>query len=261
MKPTLLSVAFSSAAIFFFGAANSAWGADKPVTVFRSEESPTSLLELYTSEGCNSCPPAETWLSGLKGAPGLWRDFAPVAFHVDYWDNLGWRDPWGSPTFSDRERAYAQRWRSPSIYTPCFVLNGKEWRGWREPAVDLKPTATKVGVLTASSADATHWKVVFTPSGGAGAAYQAHAALQSSALVSEVKAGENRGRRLEHDFVTLALTSAPLTTRGNMAEGELILKGAVSSSAQNRSVVVWVTRAGHAEPIQSTGGWLPAPAQ
>ena len=64
-----------------------------PVT-FASTARQTSLLELYTSEGCSSCPPAEAWLSGLKDNPGLWRDFVPVAFHVDYWNYLGWRDKW-----------------------------------------------------------------------------------------------------------------------------------------------------------------------
>jgi hypothetical protein len=59
--------------------------------VFESTDPQTPLLELYTSEGCSSCPPAEAWRARLKDAPGLWRDFVPVAFHVDYWDHLGWR--------------------------------------------------------------------------------------------------------------------------------------------------------------------------
>ena len=98
--------------------------------VFQSSESQVSLVELFTSEGCSSCPPAEKWLSDLKAAPGLWKHFVPVAFHVDYWDYLGWRDPWASKAFSDRQRAYAQLWRGDSIYTPGFVLNGQEWRSW-----------------------------------------------------------------------------------------------------------------------------------
>jgi len=89
-----------------------------------------ALLELFTSEGCSSCPPAETWLSGLRSAPGLWKEFVPASFHVDYWDYLGWRDPWASKIFSYRQRDYAQSWHSDSIYTPGFVLNGREWRSW-----------------------------------------------------------------------------------------------------------------------------------
>src|SRR5213592_2728274 len=69
-----------------------------PLT-FQSSGKQTALIELYTSEGCSSCPPAETWLSRLKESPGLWKDFVPLAFHVDYWDYLGWGDPWANKSF------------------------------------------------------------------------------------------------------------------------------------------------------------------
>ena len=88
------------------------------------------LIELFTSQGCSSCPPAEVWLSKLKSEPGLWKNFVPLAFHVDYWDYLGWRDPWATKEFSDRQRNYAEAWRRDSVYTPGFVLNGREWREW-----------------------------------------------------------------------------------------------------------------------------------
>ena len=74
---------------------------------FQSPERQVALVELYTSEGCSSCPPAESWLSGLKEKPGLWSEFVPVAFHVDYWNYLGWRDKWSSKEYSDRQRDYA----------------------------------------------------------------------------------------------------------------------------------------------------------
>src|SRR5437867_10582189 len=79
---------------------------------FQSQQNRTALLELYTSEGCSSCPPAEAWLSKLKDAPGLWRDFVPIAFHVDYWDSLGWKDPFAIKAYSERQRDYAASWRS-----------------------------------------------------------------------------------------------------------------------------------------------------
>ena len=100
---------------------------------FQSPARQVALVELYTSEGCSSCPPAESWLSGLKEKPGLWNEFVPIAFHVDYWNYLGWRDKWSSKQYSDRQRDYAGVWGSESIYTPEFVLNGKEWRNWFEP--------------------------------------------------------------------------------------------------------------------------------
>ncbi|MDQ3115241.1 MAG: DUF1223 domain-containing protein [Verrucomicrobiota bacterium] len=75
----------------------------------------THLLELFTSEGCSSCPPAEAWLSKLKDDPGLWRDFVPLAFHVDYWDRLGWRDPFASKVWTSRQYEYSARWKSSNV--------------------------------------------------------------------------------------------------------------------------------------------------
>lgn len=98
--------------------------------VFQSADRQTALLELYTSEGCSSCPPAEAWLSKLKNEPGLWSEYVPVAFHVDYWNGLGWRDRLSNEQYSERQRSYAQSWSAQEIYTPELVLNGKEWHNW-----------------------------------------------------------------------------------------------------------------------------------
>src|SRR6266853_2095647 len=77
-----------------------------PIT-FQSSETQTTLIELYTSEGCSSCPPAETWLSRLKESPALWKDFVPLAFHVDYWDYFGWRECRGSHSHFFRHESLA----------------------------------------------------------------------------------------------------------------------------------------------------------
>src|SRR5262249_51627062 len=94
---------------------------------FRSGPARVALIELYTSEGCSSCPPAEKWLGELSHDPGLWTQFVPVAFHVNYWDHLGWRDALATKIFTAREYAYADAWGAASVYTPCFVRNGREW--------------------------------------------------------------------------------------------------------------------------------------
>src|SRR5688572_1610666 len=86
------------------------------------------LLELYTSEGCSSCPPADRWLSDLKDDPGLWKNFVPVAFHVDYWDHLGWKDKFARAAHTSRQRRYADEWGANTVYTPGLVLDGAEWR-------------------------------------------------------------------------------------------------------------------------------------
>src|SRR5438128_265914 len=96
--------------------------------VFESGPKKVQLLELFTSEGCSSCPPAEAWLARLVNHSRLWHEFVPVAFHVDYWNRLGWKDPFASAEWTKRQQTYAASWKAESVYTPAFVLNGREWR-------------------------------------------------------------------------------------------------------------------------------------
>ena len=226
---------------------------------FQSTETQTPLLELYTSEGCSSCPPAEKWLSILKTSLGLWRDFVPIAFHVDYWDYLGWRDPWSSKAFTDRQHAYARDWRSDSVYTPGFVLNGKEWRTWAS-SKSIPTSTTKAGVLIVASTDTRNWDVAFSPTRSSSETYEAHAALLASGLTSDVKAGENKGRRLEHDFVVTRLKRCSLRADGNQAQGRIELELAKEETTKSSALVVWITHSGRLEPLQATGGWLPSAA-
>lgn len=248
-----VSLALCSAVCFL-----STWIAigEEPKLVFQSPETQTSLVELYTSEGCSSCPPAETWLSGLKNSKGLWRDFVPIAFHVDYWDYLGWSDPWASKEFTLRQHAYASQWRSQSVYTPGLVLNGKEWREWSSGKGGPPGLGTRAGVLKITSADRQHWEVSFVPAGSASGDYEVHAALLANELTSDVKAGENRGRRLKHDFVVIELTSSWLKRDGDKLAGEIAFERAKKAEMQRPAIGVWVTRKGQLDPIQSVGGWL-----
>ena len=86
--------------------------------VFQSSDRQTALLELYTSESCSSCPPADSWLSKLKNDPGLWQTFIPIAFHVDYWNHLGWRDRFSDERFTERQQNYARLWSTENIARP-----------------------------------------------------------------------------------------------------------------------------------------------
>ena len=225
---------------------------------FQSSETQTSLLELYTSEGCSSCPPAENWLSKLKRSPRLWKDFAPLALHVDYWDYLGWRDPWSAKQFSDRQRTYALQWSTDNIYTPGFVLDGQEWHNWSGRSDGPSANRKSTGVLTVNSTDTNHWAVTFAPTKAANGPYTIHAALLASGLISNVKAGENRGRRLEHDFVVLSLSQGALTYEAGIAQGNFIFAKRPGDASSQLALTAWVTLAGQLEPIQATGGWLEA---
>lgn len=220
---------------------------------FTTGERATSLLELYTSEGCSSCPPAEEWLSGLKKSPDLWKRFVPVAFHVDYWDYLGWRDPWGTEAFSDRQRQYANTWKTETIYTPEFVVNGREWRGFGESKVP-QPNR-KPGVLAVSSTDGRIWTVTFQGAAKA-ASYEVHGAVLASELTSAVKAGENRGRILAHDFVVVSLAHKALNEKAGAWHGEFDLKRTTAEEKGRGGVAFWITDRATLVPLQAVGGWL-----
>ncbi len=223
---------------------------------FQSSEKRIALVELYTSEGCSSCPPAEDWLSQLKNDPGLWKDFVPVAFHVDYWDDLGWKDPWASREYTDRQKGYALSWKSSNIYTPELVLSGREWRNWADRKSGPTLT-TKVGMLKATSTDGSHWQVQFVATAPR-AGYEIHAALLSSALTSEVKAGENAGRKLGHDFVVTSLNNAIMTKTGEGFRGDVLVAPNPKMPAGRLALAVWVTGVGELEPLQAAGGWIDA---
>jgi len=211
---------------------------------FTSGEGRTHLLELYTSEGCSSCPPAEAWLGGLRAAPGLWRDFVPVAFHVVYWDHLGWRDRFASKEYTARQYAYSAAWGSATVYTPGWVLDGGEWRQSAPP-----PASTdKAGRLAVEYADDGTCRVKFAAAGD----YEVHVALLGGGITSGVKVGENEGRTLHHEFVALALATAPLRD----GAAELKLPRADDQGVTRHALAVWITRRGDPKPVQATGGWV-----
>ena len=224
---------------------------------FRSGATQTGLLELYTSEGCSSCPPAEAWLSRLKQNPKLWKDFVPVAFHVDYWDYLGWKDPFASEAYTQRQHDYAALWRSRSVYTPGFVLDGREWRGWSSRDELLRPSTKAVGVLTARSEDARQWRLHYQPVAGSGSSScDFHTALLGFDLASDVKAGENRGRKLEHDFVVLAVATTAGANSDGAAQATIALSPTLASVPKRLGFAAWVTMSKSLQPLQAVGGWL-----
>jgi hypothetical protein len=99
-----------------------------------STDKRVSLLELYTSEGCSSCPPADSWLSELETA-GYRRDHVvPLALHVDYWDYIGWKDRFARAEFTARQRQAASKESLGFVYTPQVMLNGRDFRRWQSPA-------------------------------------------------------------------------------------------------------------------------------
>lgn len=213
---------------------------------FSSGPARVSLIELYTSEGCSSCPPAERWLGQLRDKPGLWRDFVPVAFHVDYWNRLGWPDRFSTKDFTAREYAYSASWNTDSVYTPCFVRDGAEWRAQEVP----KAGTAAAGTLTLDYDGATlRAEFVSGDPKKTGADYEVHAAILGAGIVSKVSAGENRGETLKHEFIALALA------HGTPSRGLALIVPTVAGVPKH-ALAVWVTKRGSLTPVQAAGGWL-----
>jgi hypothetical protein len=167
------------------------------------------LVELYTSEGCDSCPPADRWLSEAGAAALRSGRAVPLALHVDYWDYLGWRDRYASPQFSARQRASVQRAGSRVVYTPQVQVNGRDFRRWGDRAAFERgladasgPARARIALAAERAADGT-WTIAVdaeapaSPPRGAGL----YLAVYENGIVSDVRTGENRGARLRHDFV------------------------------------------------------------
>ena len=224
-------------------------------TEFKSGPTRVALLELYTSEGCSSCPPADRWVSGLKNDTRLWHDVVPVAFHVDYWDGLGWKDRFATRQYSERQRDYARYGTLGTVYTPGFVVNGSEWRGWfHDPQLTLKPDvpAGRLSVTVANDQVLSR----FVPTNGDDGRYQVHVAVTGSGLSTAVAAGENRGRELTHDFVVLGYETRTMRDLNGTLTARSKLPSSSPIEPDRRALSIWVTRGLDPTPVQATGGWL-----
>jgi hypothetical protein len=172
-----------------------AWAA--PVCTAHSAATITPVVELYTSEGCNSCPPADKWLSSNVKAD------APVvalAFHVDYWDRLGWKDRFASPAFTERQAQQMNPSGARFSYTPQVMIDGMDRPDW--PGASITGHARAPATVNAElTRDANRVTATVATLPGAPAHLAAFWAVTEQNYVSAVKAGENQGVTLHHDFV------------------------------------------------------------
>lgn len=214
--------------------------------MFQSGDRPVPLLELFTSQGCSSCPPADRWVAGLVEDPALWKGVVPVVFHVDYWDHLGWKDPFGEARYSERQVRYRRDGRVGSVYTPGIVVHGREWTGWRRGRGMPEPTG-KAGVLKVRWGDGT----LKADYAGATRPLDLYVAVLGFGLQTDVPRGENAGKWLAGDFVVLQLKRA---TSPDNRWSMPVPRGAFSG-ADRYALAAWVCLPGQAAPIQATGGW------
>lgn len=214
-----------------------------------------AVVELFTSEGCSSCPPADALLNELSSrgrAKGL--AIYCLAFHVDYWNQLGWKDPFSAAAYSSRQKSYARVMRSPQIYTPQMIVNGTEEfvgsdrsraehlinaalsRGG-SVGVNLKAMrdgrdgqdSTRMGTVTAT-------RVTYSVT-GAGKDAVLHVAAVEGGLVSSVSRGENAGHVLRHENVVRAFSTVSLENR---LDGTVNLALPQGTVAEHTSIIGYV---------------------
>ena len=192
------------------------------------------LVELYTSEGCSSCPPADEWLRQLPADANL----TALEFHVDYWDSLGWRDRFAEPRFSGRQQRQAVRDGATGVFTPQLVLDGRNWSGWHRSQGRAEAAASSAAIhMTITPGPTLHVSVdtAMEPPAEAGG-FRNYVAITEDGLVSQVRAGENSGAVLRHDHVVRAFAGPlPLT-------GEADLKLPNDLDPTHATVVAFVQR-------------------
>jgi hypothetical protein len=166
------------------------------------------LVELFTSEGCSSCPPADKLLGRLVNeTPINGTDVIALGYHVDYWDRLGWKDRFSSAAYTERQNRYAAAWKSDQIYTPQTVVDGRVALVGTDAAKIVQAIADarsrpRAQVTVSVGGDAKRVVTLdVAPPAGVAMAGDVFLVVAEDGLATDVKAGENANRRIEHSGV------------------------------------------------------------
>ena len=222
----------------------------------RSGATTTALVELYTSEGCSSCPPADRHLSQFPDSRFPLDKAVPLALHVPYWDYIGWKDPYAQSAFAERQSWLVRTNRQRTAYTPHFFVSGREagnWRGTLPDAIrrinaqasradiQLRVFAPQPGVLSISADASSALK---------NEALALYLAVTESRLVSRVGRGENSGSTLHHDHVVRAWIG-PLDMVGGRASTQREVRLQTDWAGAELGVVALVQNTQSGEVIQT----------
>jgi hypothetical protein len=239
---TLMSMLFGSQSL----------AADMDKLIAASGTKHVQLIELYSSESCSSCPPADAWISELQGTSGLWTEYVPAVFHVDYWNHLDWKDGFSSDKMTKRQYDLSNRWEKPSVYTPAFVLDGREWRDWGTHK--LPPSKNFRGIeLFIYRVSEGVFRVKATGLQN-GKWYTVHIVKLGMGLSTDVKSGENAGRTLKHNFVILSWEKGSLSSK--TIDQVFTFETDTAKKVSRFAVAAWIEEQGNPTPLQSVGGYL-----
>jgi hypothetical protein len=181
----------------------------------------------------------------------LWKSIIPVAFHVDYWDYIGWKDRLADPAFSERQRRYHREEAISAVYTPGLVVNGKEWRRWF--GLHSLPERSGRGGILSASINGQQLRAVYLPEKGGKGPFVLNLALLGVGLTAEITRGENAGKKLPQDFVVLRFQSHV----SQAGRWQIRMPKVDKPEGGKTAVAMWVNRKGSLTPLQAVGNWLP----
>jgi len=223
--------------------------------ILKSPKGGVQLVELYTSQGCYSCPPAERWMNKMVDSPDLWTRLIPINLHVDYWDYIGWKDPFARAEFSSRQRKYERIGHTSNVATPGFVVNGEGWNGWFWRRSVPKPEALSGGPLSVAIEDQSYtldYQVGKHPLN----LLNAHVAVLGFGVKTAVPKGENAGKTLAHDFVVVGYQRARLEQVQESWSKRIAKPDIVDVPMSRQALVAWITANDDPKPLQVASGWL-----
>lgn len=224
--------------------------------IYSSKGNKSIVVELFTSQGCSSCPPAEEYINAYIDNKDLWSKYIPVVFHVDYWDYIGWKDVFAKPQFTSRQYLYAKLKHVRTVYTPAFIVNGA---AWRRGFFNSYPNVNGLdnGVLEVAVND-NSMRANFKMAESVNDALSLNVAVLGMDMVVNISAGENEGRKAKHNFVVLGHASQLSNTLNWKMELPKIKQPNINQKTNSKfALVVWVSSKEDPTPLQAVGGWLP----
>jgi len=229
------------------------------------------LVELFTSEGCSSCPPADQLLQKLDQQPIAGEEMIVLSEHVDYWNHEGWKDPYSARFYSDRQGVYARRLGLSDVYTPQMIVDGSNQFVGSDMALAQKALAkastdAKLGVRLSSVSIGSNNILLahletdaLLPSFGMRDA-DVYVAVALNRAESQVARGENAGRKLSHTAVVKSIVKVGTLRKGKTFVQDLQLKLEPGTDAGNLRVVTFLQEAGQGRVIGATEQMVPAAA-
>ncbi len=243
-----MRIAFLSLLVLLSAAA---WLWSDQSTSVRGAEATPVLIELFTSEGCSSCPPADRLLQKLDTQPVPGAQLIVLSEHVDYWNHIGWKDPYSDHSYSERQSAYAERFGLGSVYTPQMVVDGSSEFNGSDSSLADKAFAKALSAptipvrLSSISTDASnilhaHIEVGTLPSTFASPQAEVYIAVALNRAESQVSAGENAGHRLTHVAVVRRFTKIGVLQQGQILTQDVRLKLDPGSDPRNLRLIAFV---------------------